>query len=291
VDGRRMNKRRSVRGFLAVAGVIALHVSVLGQVPGVPKQYFGGQGVSPVYEGWYRDGDFLYLSYGYLNLNKQQVVSVPVGPDNKVEPEGPDSGQPTTFLLGRQWGVFSVRVPKELERRVKAEKGAFTWTLTVNGQTFSIPANLNPQYNINALEDQAIGNKPPTVRFAADGPVAVGPYGMRTERTAVVGQPLKLAVYVSDDGIKKVQERARPGMVLLTWEKFRGTGNVVFSERQPKPAGIAPGKTGVAETTATFSEPGRYTLRLSTIDQSQPDNQCCWTNVYVDVAVSASSLE
>ena len=284
-----MDRRRCVRGLLAVAGVIALHVSVLGQVPGVPKQYFAGQGVSPVYEGWFHDGDFLYLSYGYLNLNKQQLLSIPVGPDNKVEPGEPDQGQPTTFILGRQWGVFTVRVSKEVEQRVKAEKGLFTWTLTVNGQTFSIPANLNPQYNVNALEDQAIGNKPPKVAFAADGPVAVGPHGMRTSRTAVAGQPLKLAVYVSDDGIKKVQERARPGLVVLTWEKFRGSGNVVFSERQPKAPGIEPGKMVAAETTATFSEPGRYTLRLNAIDQSQPDNQCCWTNVYVDVAVSANS--
>ena len=286
-----MNRRRSVPGLLAVAVVLAVHMSVLGQVPGVPKQYFAGQGVSPVYEGWYRDGDSLYLSYGYLNLNKQQVVNVPVGPDNKVEPGPPDQGQPTTFLIGRQWGVFNVRVSKEAEQRVKAEKGAFAWTLTVNGQTFSIPANLNPQYNVNALEDQAIGNKPPKVAFAADGPVAMGPYGMRTERTAVVGQPLKLTVYVSDDGIKKVQERERPGMVALTWEKFRGPGNVVFSEAKPKAVGIAPGKNGVAETAATFSEPGRYTLRLFTIDQSQPDNQCCWTNMYVDVNVSTNSQE
>ena len=287
-----MNKRRCVQGLLlALAGVVAVHVSVHGQVPGIAKQYSGGQGVSPVYEGWYRDGDVLYLSYGYINLNKQQVVSIPVGPDNKVEPGGPDAGQPTTFQLGRQWGVFSVRVPKELEQRVKAQKGTIAWTLTLNGQTFSIPANLNGQYNVNALEDQAIGNKPPKVAFAADGPVAVGPFGMRTERAAVAGQPLNLRVYVSDDAIKKVQERARPGLVALTWEKFRGNGNVVFSDRQPKPPGIEPGKMVAAETTATFSEPGRYTLRLNVIDQSQFDNQCCWTNAYVDVNVSAKSQE
>ena len=106
-----------------------------------------------------------------------------------------------------------------------------------------------------------------------------------------MGQPLKLTVYASDDGIKKVQERARPGMVVLTWEKFRGPGDVVFAERQPKAVGIEPNKAGVAETTATFSAPGRYALRLNTIDQSQPDNQCCWTNVYVDVNVSANSQE
>lgn len=286
-----MTMRRCVRVVLALSAVTALHASIAGQVPGVPKQYAAGQGVTPVYEGWFRDGDVLYLSYGYLNLNQREVVSVPVGPENKIEPGAPDQGQPTVFILNRQTGVFTVRVSKDVEQRLKAEKSMVTWTLTANGKTFSIPANLEPQYNVNALTDQASGNRPPNVAFAAGGPVGVGPQGIRVERTAAVGQPLKLDVYTSDDGIVKVQERPRAGMVALTWEKFRGPGNVVFSERQPKAVGIGPGKTGHAETTATFSAPGRYTLWLDAIDQSRRDFQCCWTNAYVDVTVSANSQE
>jgi hypothetical protein len=286
-----MVKSRCVRGVLAIAGAIALHVSLLGQVAGIPKQHAAGQGVTPVYEGWFRSGDFLYLSYGYYNLNQREVLSVAVGPDNKIEPGGPDQGQPTSFTPDRHTGVFAVRVPKDVEQRLKVEKSTITWTLTVNGKTFAIPANLENQYNINALLEPASGNTPPKVGFSPDALNAVGPYGIRMERNATVGQPLKLDVYVTDDGVVKAQEAAKPGMVVLTWDRFRGSGNVVFAEPQPKAAGIAIGKTGHAETTATFSAPGKYTVWLDVIDQSRRDFQCCWTNVYVDVNVAGGSQE
>ena len=50
-----------------------------------------GQGVYPVYEGWYKnsDGSFTFL-VGYFNRNTKEAIDVPVGPDNHVEPGGPD---------------------------------------------------------------------------------------------------------------------------------------------------------------------------------------------------------
>ena len=38
---------------------------------------------------------------------------MPIGPNNRIEPGGPDMGQPTHFLPGRQSGMFIVTVPKE----------------------------------------------------------------------------------------------------------------------------------------------------------------------------------
>jgi hypothetical protein len=102
----------------------------------------------------------------------------------------------------------------------------------------------------------------------------------------VVGQPLQLDVYVTDDGVTKPHETRRPGLVALTWEKLRGEGDVVFANRNPRADDIAPGVTGHARTTATFSAAGRYTLWLDAIDQSRRDFQCCWTNAYVDVTVT-----
>ena len=73
-----------------------------------------GQSVTAAYEGWFRnpDGTFSIL-FGYYNRNLKQDLDIPVGPNNRIEPGGPDQGQPTHFLPGRQWGVFTVTVPKD----------------------------------------------------------------------------------------------------------------------------------------------------------------------------------
>ncbi|HKA07275.1 MAG TPA: hypothetical protein VKD71_08465, partial [Gemmataceae bacterium] len=60
--------------------------------------YTKGQVVTPTYEGWWPndDGSFT-LFFGYFNTNWQEELDVPIGPDNAIEPGGPDQGQPTHF--------------------------------------------------------------------------------------------------------------------------------------------------------------------------------------------------
>ena len=57
---------------------------------------------------------------GYLNRNFGQALDVPIGPNNRIEPGGPDMGQPTHFLPGRNWGMFTVPVPKDFKRNRQA---------------------------------------------------------------------------------------------------------------------------------------------------------------------------
>src|SRR5579862_2538897 len=73
-----------------------------------------GQGVTPAYEGWFHnpDGSFTML-IGYFNRNAKQELDIPIGPNNRIEPGGPDMGQPTHFMPGRGWGVFTITVPKD----------------------------------------------------------------------------------------------------------------------------------------------------------------------------------
>src|SRR5262249_33044906 len=74
-----------------------------------------GSSITGAYEGWYRNRDgTINLLVGYFNRNTKQELDIPVGPQNQIEPGGPDQGQPTHFLTGRQWGVFSIKVPKDL---------------------------------------------------------------------------------------------------------------------------------------------------------------------------------
>ena len=87
-----------------------------------------------------------------------------------MEPGGPDLGQPTHFLPGRQTGVFMVTVPKEF-----GAKQRLTWSITVNGQTTSIPFWMNELYEVSPFTDIAVGNKPPVIKFDATGPTIQGP--------------------------------------------------------------------------------------------------------------------
>ena len=72
-----------------------------------------GSSVTGAYEGWYRNKDgTVTVLVGYFNRNTKQELDIPIGPDNRIEPGGPDRGQPTHFLTGRQWGVFTFKAPR-----------------------------------------------------------------------------------------------------------------------------------------------------------------------------------
>ncbi len=92
-----------------------------------------GASVTGAFEGWFKntDGSFS-LVLGYFNRNTKQVIDLPVGPNNRIEPGGPDQGQPTHFLIGRQWGMFTIKVPADFG------KNKLTWTIAANGQTLLI---------------------------------------------------------------------------------------------------------------------------------------------------------
>jgi hypothetical protein len=117
---------------------------------------------------------------GYFNRNQKQVVDIPIGPDNRIEPGGPDRGQPTHFIPGRNWGLFVVKVPSDFGTQ------KIMWTLVVNGVASAIPAGLNPDYEISPLEE-ASGNTPPVLKFEEEGPSAQGPQAVHTKRKAKAG--------------------------------------------------------------------------------------------------------
>src|SRR5919108_728883 len=192
-----------------------------------------GQTVTPVFEGWYRNPDGTYsLSFGYFNRNTEEVLEIPVGPNNFIEPGGPNRGQPTHFAPRRHWGVFAVKVPADFgERRV-------VWTLVVRGQTFSIPGSLKPGWEIDALEGEAgSGNTPPVLKFDPAGPEGRGPAGITGAKlSAKIGEPLTLTVWAKDDGKSRrgISGEGREDVpVTLTWFKHQGPGPVAFSDTTP----------------------------------------------------------
>ena len=76
--------------------------------------YSRGQSVSPAYEGWWPNEDgSVTMFFGYMNSNWLEEFDIPVGPDNNIEPGGPDQGQPTHFYPRRNPFLFTIRVPKD----------------------------------------------------------------------------------------------------------------------------------------------------------------------------------
>jgi hypothetical protein len=242
-----------------------------------------GQGVTGAFEGWYPnpDGSFSLL-IGYFNRNEKAALDIPIGPNNRIEPGGPDMGQPTHFLPKRQWGVFTVTVPREFgDQRL-------TWTLIVNGETSTIPLSLNPKWAVQPFKDPSVGNTPPVVRLEAAGaPLQGPPSGIATSLTTTRSDPVTLTLWASDDQRPDPVDRPKPGQppITVSWSQARGPGNVTFANAKPE-VDKADGK---ATTTATFSAPGEYVLRGQVNDFSGEGgggNQCCWTNVLVKVIVT-----
>jgi hypothetical protein len=278
---------RVARRLLAPAGAAALlwvaTAPVAGQLP-LPALKDSGEAVYPAFEGWYKnpDGSFNLL-LGYYNRNQKQTLDIPVGPNNRVEPGGPDMGQPTYFQVRRGWGVFVIKVPKDFgpEKR-------YTWTIVANGKTASVPVGLIKDYQIEPFKDAAEGNTPPVLKFSPTGKTFTGPpTEIALELTGTVNQPVTLEAITTDDMHKEEGENpataGRIPRLVQSWHKHRGPGTVTFSEQRPKIA-----DDGRSSTTATFSAAGEYILRAQANDNSGEGGggfQCCWTNAYVKVTI------
>jgi hypothetical protein len=255
-----------------------------------------GQSITAAYEGWFSNDDGTSsILIGYFNRNTKQVLDIPIGPNNHIDPGGPDRGQPTHFIPGRGWGMFTVTVPKDFGAN------EITWTIVANGQTTVIPFGLNPLWVIAPYID-AIKNTPPFLSFQPfdeAGPTIQGPRPLVVSRTATVGVPLPLTVFVADDNVYSPGRNAPKNPITVTWTYLRGPAEVAFSPDKP-PVEKTEGKipkgavvAGKASTSATFAEPGEYTLYVAINDASGVGGgggfQCCWTNGHVKVDVKPSS--
>src|SRR5690242_17453322 len=154
-DAARMNK---VFASFATFAFFALSAALASAQPtAIPQTKFvSGQNVVPYFEGWIhnKDGSF-DLVFGYFNRNWEQELAIPPGPDNLVEPGGPDRGQPTFFLPRRQGWVYRVRVPSDFG------KGVVTWTIRANGKIEKAYGELLPVEEITERIVMTRGNLNP----------------------------------------------------------------------------------------------------------------------------------
>jgi hypothetical protein len=269
---------RTAAFSLAAFVILGSIVPASGQLPTeLPSTKFkSGQNIVPYFEGWIRNADGSFdLVFGYFNRNWEEELAIPAGPDNVVEPGGPDRGQPTYFVPRRQGWVFRVRVPANFGKQV------VTWTIRANGKTETAYGELLPVEEIterivmtrgNLNPGDSDPNKPPVVTVAP--PAAVTP-----------GAAISIAAAVTDDGLPKprapvqrpttatdatrIQAQAnsssptRPRGLGVTWLQLRGPAKVAL-----EPAGFVLVADGKAAVTATFPERGTYVLRATASDGS-----------------------
>jgi hypothetical protein len=273
-------------GLVAVTGWGLVAAAQQGTLPLEPPRERGAS-VTPAYEGWYSnpDGSFTML-LGYYNRNAKQTLDIPVGPNNRIEPGGPDMGQPTHFETGREWGVFAIKVPKDFGTK------ALTWTIVSNGETQSIPFTLNKGYPIAPFKELGMGNAPPVIAFSQGGAKFTGPpIGIAETYTGRVKEPLTINVWVEDPKSPNETEtapaRGRGGpqpVATVTMHKFRGPGEITFDK-----ARLPATKQGeMVSAAATFSAPGEYIVRVQANDESGEGGagfQCCWTNAHLKITI------
>lgn len=285
--------RRFVTAAIVVAALGALMSVGAAQIEIQNNfKYNTGQDVQPIFEGWSHlpDGT-IAMHFGYLNRNYVEEPSIPVGPNNALEPGGPDRGQPTYFYPRTNRNLFTVTVPKDWGNK------ELTWTITVNGKTEKAYGWLQPEWEIDPAGGASTGGRTDAEYRKNQAPV------LNIENTATVTlpSPLTLTANVTDDGLPKPAAQRKPAIgqetppllqggadapvnvpqvagrgrdrtggagpgatppaLTVTWMVWRGPGAVVL---QPQTAVV---KDGKAQTTATFSKAGEYILRAKASDR------------------------
>src|SRR6185369_9031116 len=191
--------------ILAACWTMGLSGQVPAQLPMEPI-LDSGASVTGAFEGWYKNNDGSYsILVGYLNRNQKQTLDLAVGPDNHIDPGGPDQGQPTHFYPRRNMFLFTIRVPKDFGDK------ELVWTVVTHGKTERAFASLKADYllnkqtigtevgaNMSGLGDELLANAFPVLSVEGD-----------RRRSARVGQPLALVARVTDDGIPSGARQTR----------------------------------------------------------------------------------
>lgn len=262
-----------------------------------------GQRVAPIYEGWMENPDGTFeLIFGYYNLNSEEIIDVPIGPDNSIEPGGPDYGQPAHFFPRRSRFTFTTTVPADFGDQ------ELVWKVTANGHTEYAFGTLKPDYIIDErimmMNNGGFGGRGQRLGEPDNVRPSIRIEGSAT-RTVKVGHPLPLVAYASDDGNPRGGIGNSNDLGLGSgWFIYRGRDPLVTLEpaqehpeyreqkairdRLMKTAFRTDARTSAATTgggasqielpppevvsdrrvpvTATFNEPGTYVLRAMAHD-------------------------
>ena len=232
-----------------------------------------GQPVIPLFDGWYPNPDGTRtLCFGFFNMNREQALSIPQGENNYLSNNNYAATLPTHFdpLPPRYRHVFcafTVTVDDEFGNNDK-----IYWHLASNGQQLKVPGHTLPAYILDEPVSDGRGDIAPTITIGEQS--AQGRTGLHVaeELTTRVGEATLLRATISHP----LEE------VWVGWAKHSGPGEVSFKEKEYE---MMAGEE--AQTEVTFSSPGKYTIRLQTIDDIAAfEFYCCHSNAYFHINVS-----
>jgi len=265
-----------------------------------------GDLVTPFFDGWYDNGDgTVTYVFGFMNRNLEEIVDIPLGQNNHIEPAQYDGVQPTHFpvfepKVSRSTSRFqSALAGGGIPRGLLRERGAFSvtvpdretevvWTISHAGHTYSIPGRATSTAYEMSRDAAAFGSLNPAIRFTSEGPESIDREGIMAEPVrAMVGVPVELSAMVKDRGIREHYDTERNVYpVTAAWIHHQGAGSIHF---EPQVTTLDSEGWGTVTTLATFSEPGQYVVRLRVDNFGAPDSsfgkQCCWSNAYIPVSV------
>ena len=304
-----MNKyKRLVSGALAFALTGLIAAPLYAQLPTHLRDYpltqrkASGDLIAPMFNGWIANGDgSVTMVFGFANKNLKEIVDIPLGANNNIQPAQFDGVQPTHFpvysrrgFVGQQErGVFAVTVPADMAGT------EVVWSLKHNGFEYSVPGRAtSAAYEMSRLP-RAEGSLSPAIRFDVNGAESTDREGIVASRImASVGKPVTLTAYAQDRGEREEYNLQSEFPLGSEWILHQGpampefeTAAITGRERGGENAMSSDSDNGwtKVKTQATFSEPGDYIIRLRVDNFSAPDsqfdNQCCWSNAYVPVTV------
>jgi hypothetical protein len=195
-----------------------------------------GNIVAPYFDGFYPNEDGTYtLSFGFMNRNADDLIEIPLGPDNYIEPAEYDGMQPTSFPTvsyggfggPRERGAFGVVVPEDFE-------GDVWWYLTTDGYTTRVPGRLQGRFQgvigyegayALSTTSMAEGSLRPTISFEEGDRGDWGIDGVQyPERFNVsVGEPIEVRFWAFDRGEREL------GQVNMSLWKHQGPVGAVIS--------------------------------------------------------------
>ena len=308
-----MNKYKQFTAAAVAAALLGLTAAPANaQLPAHLRDYplaqfqKSGDLIAPFFDGWIANEDgSVTMVFGFMNRNTDEIVDIPLGPNNNIEPAQFDGAQPTHFpiydrrgLTGiRERGAFAVTVPADMAGT------EVVWTLNHAGHSYSVPGRATSTAYEMSRAERALGSLSPAIRFNLNGSESTDREGIMGSRvSAKVGTPVELSAFVEDRGMRAgydVDSLLFP--VGTEWIMHQGPAAPEFETaavtgRDRSEAGESGGSSSntgswtEVVTEATFSEPGEYVIRLRVDNFAAPDskmdNQCCWSNAFLPVTVT-----
>ena len=99
---------------VGLTGLIAM--PLFAQVPPHLRDYplaspkASGDLVGPMFNGWIKNADdSVTMIFGFVNRNREEIVDIPLGPNNFIEPAMFDGVQPTLFPVYARRGFVGIQ--------------------------------------------------------------------------------------------------------------------------------------------------------------------------------------